>query len=110
VFDQRIWAPGIFVDDIAQNGETLAILFRAQRDVILVPLYSAASTTSTPIEAFAGSENRGHGFRRFITSASSDSRTLYIRKKRCQDHSIQRSVKIKHWPHETPSYFRDFLP
>jgi hypothetical protein len=61
-------------------------------------------------EAFAGSGAQGEGFGRFTTSTSSDSRTSYIRRKRCQGHTTHCSVKIKHRPHETPSYFRDFLP
>ena len=65
------------------------------------PLHSAA---------FAGFRSYSQSFRHCITSTSADSRTLYIREKRCQGHMTHSSVKIEHRPHETPSYFRDFLP
>ncbi len=61
-------------------------------------------------KGFAGFRTQSQGFRHF-TPPHRLTRGLYLSaKKRCQGHATHSSVKIKHRPHETPPYFRDFLP
>jgi hypothetical protein len=61
-------------------------------------------------EAFAGFGTNGQGFGNFATSTSSDSRTLTSAKNHVKVTRHTALLKSNIVPHETPSYFRDFLP